>query len=209
MIPGRVHAIAFVVTVAINVGLLALFLQLNDVVQPFVERAGARQAVIDFVQPPPPRRRPRLRPPARREQTTRPPVPVPNLRSSIQAPELLDPSRSGDDMLQAMMSDGLADSSGLILEQEEVDQPPEVISRRAPVYPPRALDREIEGEVVLRILVDSSGIVRQVLVLSSRPPGTFDQAAQDAVWHWRYTPAVYQGRTVGSWYRQRVLFQLR
>lgn len=207
--PGRVHAVALVVTVVMNVGLLALFLQLNDVIQPFVDRASAREAVIDFVQPPPPKRRPRPKPPTRRQNLTKPPVPVPNLASSIQAPELLDPSQHGDGLLAAMMSDGLADGHDLILEQEEVDQPPEVVSRKTPIYPPRALDREIEGEVTLRILVDTDGVVREVHVLSAEPPSTFDQAAIDAVWHWRYTPAIYQGRQVRSWYRQRVLFRLR
>ena len=193
----------------VNLGGLLLFFQLNDVVQPLARSASVQQATIDFVQPPPPRRRPRPNPPRRSQPRFTPPVPALDLPSGIQAPELLDPDLDGGSMLQAMMTGDLAASADLILEEDEVDQPPEVVSRTMPVYPPGALDLEQEGEVTLRVLIDSDGVVRRVQVDSAEPQGIFEQAAENAVRQWRYTPAVYQGRRVSSWYRQRVIFRLR
>ena len=205
----RTHVIAALATLLANAGLLLLFVQLNDIVQPAIRRAEAGATTIDFVRPPPPRRQPRARPPQRQQQLRRPTVPVPNLPSGIQAPELLDTAAGTEAMLGALLSEGLKGSSDLILQEDQVDRPPELLSRRPPVYPPRALDQEQEGEVALRILVDTDGVVREVEVLGADPPGWFETAAADAVWRWRYSPAVHQGRQVRCWYRQRVLFRLR
>lgn len=87
--------------------------------------------------------------------------------------------RSGDST-----ANGWPDSiSGTI-----VDQPPVLVSRTLPAYPERARRLGIEGQVVLRFVVDQFGRVeRDIQVIDSFP--MFDQAAIDAVRQWRFSPA--------------------
>ncbi len=208
MSPFSRHGLALVVTVAVNIGVLCLFLQLNDLLQTVAAKVDNQTVVVDFVAPPPPKRKPRPRPQRQQKLDVKVAPRVPNLPSAIQAPGLLDLDVDGADMLAGLMSGELAAGAGLVMAEDQVDSPPEVTSRRPPVYPPRALDREQEGVVTLRLLVDEEGVVRQVDLLEADPPGVFEQAATDAVWQWRYRPAVYQGREVRCWYRQRVVFRL-
>jgi TonB family protein len=66
-----------------------------------------------------------------------------------------------------------------------------VIERRVePVYPPHALEHDIEGRVVLMALVDTSGHVVEVQLIEGAVEAQreFAQAASDAVWQWRFQP---------------------
>jgi protein TonB len=56
------------------------------------------------------------------------------------------------------------------------------------VYPKKALERAISGEVQVRITVDAEGRVKGVAILSSTPPGVFDQSVLAAVSRWRFKP---------------------
>ncbi len=58
----------------------------------------------------------------------------------------------------------------------------------APVYPKKALERQLGGEVQVRITVDAEGRVKGVAILSSTPSGVFDQAVLAAVSRWRFKP---------------------
>ncbi len=58
----------------------------------------------------------------------------------------------------------------------------------APIYPKKALEKQISGEVRVRITVDADGRVKGVAILSSTPPGVFDQAVMAAVSRWRFKP---------------------
>ena len=65
-----------------------------------------------------------------------------------------------------------------------------------PTYPPQALARRQEGEVRVRITVDTTGRVVDASVESGTPPGVFDQAALNAVRKWRFEPIVKGGRPI-------------
>jgi TonB family protein len=58
----------------------------------------------------------------------------------------------------------------------------------APIYPKKALEKQISGEVRVRITVDADGRVKGVSILSSTPPGVFDQSVLAAVSRWRFKP---------------------
>jgi protein TonB len=66
----------------------------------------------------------------------------------------------------------------------------------APIYPPQALSRRLEGEVRVRITVDTAGRVADAQVISGTPAGVFDQAAVNAVRKWRFEPVVRDGRPI-------------
>lgn len=66
----------------------------------------------------------------------------------------------------------------------------------APVYPQRALQRAIEGYVVVEFDVDETGVVVDPRVLYAEPEGYFESAALRALERYRYQPKVVNGRTV-------------
>ncbi len=96
-----------------------------------------------------------------------------------------------------------------VREADTVEQPPRVLSRRLPRFPAEQEAEGTEGYVVLRILIDRSGQVAAVRVVSAQPPGVFDEAAKDAIRGWRFQPARDGGRPVPVWARQTLRFELR
>ncbi|MBN2800886.1 MAG: energy transducer TonB [Deltaproteobacteria bacterium] len=196
------------VSLAVNAALALLFLSLNAFTDAAHHPTEATATAVEFKPPPPPKRRPRPRPEAQQRKVPRVPPRIPNLPSTLQAPELLASTGDGGD-IRDMLADELTQGAGLILTEEEVDHAPVPVSSPAPHYPERALDREQEGWVDLLLVVDQGGLVREVQVVDAAPAGVFDAEATAAVWRWRYQPAVYQGRPVSCHYHQRVLFKLR
>ncbi|MCK5687853.1 energy transducer TonB, partial [Myxococcota bacterium] len=78
----------------------------------------------------------------------------------------------------------------------------------SPLYPRDAERQGIEGEVLLRLLVNADGEVEQVVILSSNPPKIFDRAAAMAAEAWRFSPGKMGGRAVPVWVRKRIAFAL-
>ena len=65
-----------------------------------------------------------------------------------------------------------------------------------PIYPRRAQTRGIEGHVLLRFTVTSTGAVRDPVVVESKPPGIFDRAAINAALKFKYKPKVVNGEPI-------------
>ncbi|MEL6340310.1 MAG: energy transducer TonB [Myxococcota bacterium] len=53
--------------------------------------------------------------------------------------------------------------------------------RVSPVYPPRAAERGVEGNVVVALLIEHDGTVQHAEVISSEPPGVFERSALKAL----------------------------
>ncbi len=58
----------------------------------------------------------------------------------------------------------------------------------APVYPKKALENQVSGQVQVRISVDAQGRVKGAAIVSSTPAGVFDQSVLTAVSRWRFKP---------------------
>ena len=71
-------------------------------------------------------------------------------------------------------------------------QPPALITRVPPVYPPIAVSAKVEGVVILEATVGRDGRVEEVRVLRSVP--LLDNAARDAVLQWEYAPLLLNGK---------------
>lgn len=67
--------------------------------------------------------------------------------------------------------------------------PAKIISRAAPRYPARALQKNIEGWVEVTFKINTKGEPIGVLVKNSEPEGVFDSAAIKSVKKWRFSPA--------------------
>src|ERR1700756_3687105 len=75
------------------------------------------------------------------------------------------------------------------------DSRPTLLVRKvAPVYPPLARQARIQGTVVLGIVIDKDGEVRDVQLVSGHPMLT--PAAIEAVKQWRYKPYVSDDKPV-------------
>ena len=73
-----------------------------------------------------------------------------------------------------------------------VATPAEIVARPIeqpkPRYPFRAMQRETEGVVRVRLTIAPDGTVSEAVVVAAQPPGLFDAAALEAVRRWRYQP---------------------
>jgi TonB family protein len=77
-----------------------------------------------------------------------------------------------------------------------------------PEYPLNALQQHISGSVTLTYTVDVRGETRDIQVIEATPTGVFDEAAIDAVKHWRYAPMIVNGAAVEVPVTTRVRFEL-
>ena len=76
-----------------------------------------------------------------------------------------------------------------------------------PVYPPIAQSARVEGVVVLEVIIERDGRVRQAHVLQSIP--LLDRAAVSAVEQWVFTPTRLNGEAVPVVMTVTVDFRLR
>lgn len=84
---------------------------------------------------------------------------------------------------------------------------PRLISSVPPVYPPIAASRRIEGDVTIDALIDTSGRVSEMKVVS----GTvlLREAALDALRKWRYQPARLDGQATSIHMQITVKFRAK
>jgi protein TonB len=73
-------------------------------------------------------------------------------------------------------------------------EPAMILSQPQPVYPPLARSVRIQGDVVLRAIIDKEGGVAELQVVSGHP--ILAQAALAAVRAWRYRPTLLNGEPV-------------
>jgi TonB family protein len=91
----------------------------------------------------------------------------------------------------------------------DVDSSPEMIDNigRFIVYPVLASRNNIEGKVVISLLIDEKGNVTKTHIESSSNQ-IFDQATIDAAQKVKFTPASRNGKAVKVWYTLPVNFRL-
>jgi protein TonB len=73
-------------------------------------------------------------------------------------------------------------------------QAAKIISRPNPIYPPLARQARIQGKVLLHAIIDKTGHVSELQVLSGHP--LLVKAALDAVQKWQYQPTILNGEPV-------------
>jgi protein TonB len=83
------------------------------------------------------------------------------------------------------------------LELGEVARRPTVIEQATPNYPADARWRRLEGVVLVRVVIDTTGAVEEASVKVMRSVPGLDEAAMAAIKRWRFTPAIdHSGRPV-------------
>ena len=69
------------------------------------------------------------------------------------------------------------------------------ITKPAPIYPPRAAQRGIEGYVIVEYVVTTTGETRDVIVVESTSP-LFERAAVDSAKKYKYLPRMIDGTPI-------------
>lgn len=68
--------------------------------------------------------------------------------------------------------------------------------RIEPDYPNRAMNRGIEGWVLVQFTITPAGTVKDQKVVDAQPKGYFEDAALKAIGRWRYNPKIEGGVAV-------------
>jgi general secretion pathway protein A len=85
--------------------------------------------------------------------------------------------------------------------------PGRLIHKVKPIYPPGALEAQVQGSVVLQVVVGEDGAVRDLRLISGSP--LLAPAAIEAVRHWQYQPSHLNGQSIESETRVTLKFRLR
>lgn len=94
------------------------------------------------------------------------------------------------------------------VEDEAHTTPATPVRRPPPRYPREARRRGTEGYVVVRLRVEPTGRVSDVVVVESEPPGIFDEVAEQTARSYRFSPARCGGEPVATTLEQRIVFRL-
>ena len=107
---------------------------------------------------------------------------------------------------KTVLEDSDADSLPTPTEEYLVSEMPTVLSEVRPEYSKEARAQELEGPVVMNILIDEKGTVRQVEVVEGLE--IFRKGAVAAMKKFRFKPAQVEGKPVAVRIRYTLQFQL-
>lgn len=91
---------------------------------------------------------------------------------------------------------------------KQVDIHPLAAEPITPEFPEAAAAAGIEGFVTLRLLIDATGMVREISVVDAQPPDTFEAAALNAFRNARFVAAQRNDRPVKSDVLIKVMFEI-
>jgi protein TonB len=150
--------------------------------------------------PPPPKQKEIPKPKPKPQMDFTPELSPPSLRG----PAPLDVSVQIDPSLFA----GGPERGDFVFNSGDLDQGPQQIYSVDPLYPFKAKQRNIEGVVKVKMLINADGTVGEVIVLDAQPKGLFEDSTLKTAPLWRFKPGVIDGQAVPSWVVKNVRFQL-
>lgn len=135
-------------------------------------------------------------------------APMPDIGSSIAGADFGLPQFSTG-MDSGINEKILGSTENAVMTDDSVDNPPKPSMRGSPIeYPPKARARGITGYVLFNLLINLNGDVEKAQILESVPSGVFDDAATASVTQWKFEPAMYKGKSVKVWAKQKISFNL-
>lgn len=78
-----------------------------------------------------------------------------------------------------------------------------------PPYPPAMARQEVDGRVVVRVLIGTDGRVRAVELVSATDAAFFEATRRQALRAWRFKPATRDGVPVETWRTMTVRFEMQ
>lgn len=201
----RLSATGIVGIAAAHVAVLALLASFNVVPLPTPLAALMVQIVAPTPPAPavtPPRPTPLERKPVVRSQ------PTPIARQPVLAAQTEAPSAAAEaPAVKEAPPPPPAPAAPAPVSQPRFDA--DYLLNPAPAYPALARRMGEEGKVVLRVFVEPGGRPSQIEVKTGSGSPRLDQAAQDAVWRWKFVPARRGEEAVGAWVLVPIVFNLR
>lgn len=201
----RFSAIGIAAIVVAHFAILALLASLDVVALP----APLASLMVQVLPPAPPA--PEVAPP-RPQPVERKPVPRPTplqqprmLAARTEAPSPADEVPTVKEAPPAPAPPAPPAPAALTQARFDADY----LQNPAPAYP--ALSRRMgeEGKVVLRVFVEANGRPGQIEVRTGSGSPRLDQAAQEAVWRWKFVAARRGDEAIGAWVLVPIVFNLR
>jgi len=84
--------------------------------------------------------------------------------------------------------------------------PPTISSKVLPLYPQTALEKGMEGIVILSVYVGLNGQPGKIETKTSSGITELDNSASAAVEQWKFSPATQGGQALASWFEVPVRF---
>lgn len=106
------------------------------------------------------------------------------------------------------VSQGEVASGQMINEAGSDNKAARAVSVVNPKYPASAQARGISGFVIIEVSLNERGQVLDAKVLSSNPTGVFENSALEAIFKWKFEPAISEGKAVATKIKQKVNFEL-
>jgi periplasmic protein TonB len=109
----------------------------------------------------------------------------------------------------AIVSDKIIGNvENVVMTSDTVDIKPVAGTRVPAQYPEKARKKGITGFVLFNILISAEGNIEDIRVLESSPNGVFEQSATESLKNWKFEPAIYKGKKVKVWAKQKISFKL-
>jgi protein TonB len=163
--------------------------------------------------PPPPRRETKTIAPKKKQdappvqaEAPAPPPPVPPETATDPRPQA-EPSPEAGRVVARYAPRNV--SGYLAYESDKVDERPAVARRVMPDYPRSARRQGIQGQVVVRIVVDKDGNPQACAVHSAAPEGYFEEVALQAARQMRFIPGKVRGAPVNTLVTVPFVFRLQ
>ncbi len=188
-----------------GMAVLAFSLLMNQFVttpEPAKKEASA-SFEVQKVTKPKPKPKPKKKPKSKPKKSQK--APPPSIGSQLSG---IDMGLNFDMGLNDTDDALLGNTSDVVMSADSVDTPPKATERAAMEYPKAALREKVSGYVVMNILVNKDGEVERVKILESVPEGVFDESARAGIGSWKFQPALYQGKKVNVWAKQKIRFSL-
>lgn len=91
---------------------------------------------------------------------------------------------------------------------KQLDLHPVALDSIKPAYPEKGVELGVDGKVILLLLVDEGGVVKDASVVEADPEGIFEESALTAFRNARFAPAQKNGRAVKSRVLIRVSYEM-
>jgi len=92
--------------------------------------------------------------------------------------------------LTSSLAAGLILSAFSLTANAACDENYEAITKKAPEYPRRAVERRIEGFAKVQFTIDTNGEIKDPVIIESKPRRIFDRAAIRALSGFQYEPCM-------------------
>jgi periplasmic protein TonB len=198
---------AMIISIAAHLALIGIYLA-SKLYSPKDEAAYTGRVIRMETLPPPPPLSDAPPPPVvpLEQQIVKPTIGVP-----VPVPDAVAPEQTimtQQELSQALtpFAQGTAGKDSIFIKGDDLpsegefvyyEDPPSPVTRVEPVYPDMAREAQIQGRVVLHVLVGKDGRVKNIKV--TRSVTYLDEAAKSAVMKWVFKPALSNNKPVAVW----------